>query len=243
MRVRYDGLTQPIRTGADLRVTLPGAWAGTLRVETLDNNVDPDFPDLANVCVQGLAGSAEITAQSGLVWVQLDEDIQEVPGCAQADACEAVAWESSCPCLGSTGRFGGVRVRGDNGATDAIVDTPQDLWTSYALENRGSAQQAGDPAPGAACDVTVERDDLVLDDGINTTQTPWKNRGTAARPSPTATAGAGYAVHLTSDACSVPPRLVASGEVCQAETERIERGNLTLCSGCLGTDPCALLMD
>jgi hypothetical protein len=73
IRVYYDGLYQPVRDGANLRVTLPRGWDGTLALETADNLIEePEYPDRGDILVDGLAGNLEVRLDAGRVQVRLD---------------------------------------------------------------------------------------------------------------------------------------------------------------------------
>lgn len=70
IRVIYDGISQPVRLGADIRVTLPRTWAGTVDAYTEDNSFDNDLPDRGDICVGVGAASVRADLEHGRALVQ-----------------------------------------------------------------------------------------------------------------------------------------------------------------------------
>jgi hypothetical protein len=259
VRVYYSGQIQLARAGADLRVTLPRGWHGDLEVTTEDNDADSDYHNRGNVCVEGLAGNADIALGSGRAFVTLADDILETPQCPMSDvaACDAVGWDpTACPCLaGSTPfGFGMTKIASHAGrASDMVIDLPPALWSSVSLTNAGASQttEPGSNAcvdsEGACCDAVVdpsvgafEIEETTI--GTEETRRPWINRGEVNVPSPAATRGGGYGVRLESAECQAitttedPTDFVGEGNGPDQPTT--ELGNLTVCSGCLRTQSC-----
>ena len=111
IRTYYDGLFQPVRDGANIRVTLPRGWDGTLELETTDN-IDEgiEYLDRGDVLVDGLAGNLEVRLDAGRVRIRLDP---------------AYALES-----------GSVQVEAHDGlAAEILVDVPPDNYYDAVLEN------------------------------------------------------------------------------------------------------------
>ena len=262
IRVYYDGLSQLARSGADLRVTLPATWVGDLSVVTEDNAADADYHNRGNVCIEGLAGSADVTLGSGVAYVVLDEDVSPSPLCPPDDviACEVAGWDpAACPCLASSGgiALGGTQISThDASAADATIDTPADLWSSVFLVNESPTQTTvastntctdGD---GMCCDAVVDPSVGVylLDETIGDalTRPPWRNQGSINFPGLPAVAGAGYSLQVHSAACQSvsttedPEDFVGAGEGTQQHAE--ERGNLEVCSDCLRGTSCEDLL-
>ncbi len=185
IRVYYDGLNQIARSGADFRVTLPRTFTGALVLGTEDNDADPDYQDRGNVCVEGLAGSAEVDLGAGEAFVSLAADINPFPLCTAADitACEDAGWRSGCPCLAVQGVGNNLIVRGGDGqAADATVDVPEPLWGRYNLRNEGDGMDPNNEADaGALCVASVEAGSGILSPADNTdlVQAPWRNDGLA----------------------------------------------------------------
>ncbi|GEM_PF-1234248 len=94
LTVYYDGLTQPLRDGADLRVTVPAAWRGKLNINTSDNIQDTPYPRRSNVTVTDLAGSVEVEFDEGVANIRLADDFLEVTNCTAEDiqTCRDVGW-------------------------------------------------------------------------------------------------------------------------------------------------------
>lgn len=250
--VFFNGLHQVDRAGADLRITLPREFIYELEVVTEDNDVDPDYQNRGNVCVEGLPGSAEITLSNGTAWVILDESASEMPECP-ADLraeCEAVGWESTmCPCSTAGYSFSRVRVTSADGqANDGVVDIPSTgFWARYNLRNDGQ-NTPGDGSPGALCEAVV--DDSVgavaPNPGVNLSQQPNSNQGSINYPGQPAPSGAGFRIEMKSDQCSSvratedPNEFVGKGM--GGEQASAERGNLRICAGCVRSLGCEALL-
>lgn len=253
IRVYYDGLVQLARSGADFRVTLPQTFTGELQLGTEDNDADPDYQDRGNVCVEGLAGSAEVDVGAGEAFVSLAADLNPFPLCAAAEieTCEDVGWEAGCPCLAVQGVGNNLIVRsGDGQAADATVDVPEQLWGRYDLRNEGDGQDGdSESVPGSGCVATVNAGSgtLLPGDDYDPVNLPWVNQGNLNQPPPPGLQGAGYGITLQSDRCEVvlgtehPEDFVGvgNGELQDAN----ERGNLSICAGCVRTVGCEALME
>lgn len=252
IRVYYDGLTQLARSGADFRVTLPQAFTGDLELGTEDNDADPDYQDRATVCVEGLAGSADVEFGAGEAFVSLAADLNPFPLCSADDisACEQAGWQSGCPCLALQGVGNNLIARGGDGqASDVTVDVPEELWGRYSLSNSADGMELGNETdPGALCVATVSAGSgtLVPSDTTDLTQAPWLNDGLLNQP-PNGVQGAGYGITLQSDRCEVvlgterPGDFVGPGN--SELQDATERGNLSICAGCLRTVGCDGLVE
>jgi hypothetical protein len=260
IRVYYDGKNQIERAGADLRVTLPRDWIGELEVTTEDNAEDSDYHNRGNVCVSGLPGPADIGLGNGVAYVIVADNASEIPTCPAADqaACDMVGWDPSCPCLGGSPphTFASTKVSShDASAADVIVDVPPaPFWSAVNLTNEGPNQMKGGTGnvcadgPGLCCTATVDLATVgtyLLDEiavGTEATRNPWRNKGFINYPGEPAVAGAGYNIQLTSKDCQAitstedPDAFLGKGLGIEQPTE--ERGNLTVCSGCLRTTSC-----
>ena len=148
VRVLYDGQYQPQGAGADLRVTLPPEYVGSVTVVTNDAHAD-NYSNAGDVCLLGLRGSAEVELQHGRAWLSLADDVSVAPGCAPMDvaACEMAEWSFDCPCLES-GWFGMARVRGY--AADMLASVPSDLWASLHARNEYPCENHVEETPGNA---------------------------------------------------------------------------------------------
>jgi hypothetical protein len=261
IRVYYEGLSQLDRAGADLRVTLPAIYRHTIEVVTSDADIDSDYHNRGNVCVQNLNASADIDLGNGEAFVILAPDITPMPTCTAAGIadCESFgtdgseAWSSMCQCINAEGgEFGRIKIDSlAAAAADIIVDVPPALWAAINLENQGDGQMRQPPGDscGGRCDATVqvqgnyEIDPVVGDDS---TRDPWRNKGFLNHPSPAAIQGAGYSIQLTSDDCApVSTTEQPSGFVGPnngSEQEIRERGNIKVCSDCIRGKSCDQLI-
>lgn len=228
----YDGKSQPIRIGMDLRVHLPFAWRGRLLVETEDNHAESTWPRRGDVVIDGLCGSGEVALEAGRAEVRLCRELVPAPTCPldQIEACAGFpdgsaseAWSPACPC--GNDQFGQLLVRAlQPWAADITVDVPGDVWLSAALGNSAAVVPECEPSivgcDGPAC---------VLDD-----DDPLHIAAEFNYPSPAAPAGAGYHVSVTTGGCTVIP-FVNPGEDWSPDQVPQEelRGRVQLCTGCL----------
>ncbi len=248
----YDGQTQVDRSGADIRVTLPKDFVYDLTINTEDNDADSDYQNRGNVCVEGLPGTADISLSNGTAWVILDETMPEMPECP-ADLrtpCEDSGWDpDGCGCLSQGYSFSQVKVTSNDGqAADAIVDIPGGgFWVGYNMRNDGQ-NMPGNEDPGALCEAIADESagTVRLNEGVDLGQTPNSNQGSINFPGEPATEGAGYNIQLSSDQCAAvlrtedPDDFIGVGNGPDQESE--ERGNLSICSGCIRTTGCAGLI-
>lgn len=70
IRAMYDGISQPVRLGTDIRVTLPRTWTGNVRAFTEDNSFDNELPDRGDICVGAGAASVEADLEHGRALIQ-----------------------------------------------------------------------------------------------------------------------------------------------------------------------------
>ncbi len=238
IRVWYDGLTQPVRDGADIRVILPPSYMGNLDIITEDNVEEDQYPDRGDVTVSGLRGTADIELDSGNVQIDLAADVLEAPACgAEAvKACEdyvdpetmePAPWALQCGCTD----FGKVRVesRGER-AANVTVDMPGDLWATARMENaQPGLTKDSDPlcTAIAECGGIDDCEDLNFDPAF-----PWKRDVEFNDPGDTAVEGVGYGFDLTSEACQ-NVAFASEPDDWGSEPDVETRGNLKICSGCL----------
>jgi len=247
--VFYNGQQQVDRSGADLRVTLPRDFIYDLTIVTEDNDADSDYQNRGNVCVDGLPGSADIKLSNGTAWVILDQNMPEMPECPTDDrvACEESNWDtSSCACLSSGYSFSQVKIAANDGqSADGMVDIPGggDFWVGYTMRNDGQ-NSPGNDEPGALCEAVVDPSagEVKLSESTNLTQAPNSNQGSINYPGAPATEGAGYSIQMTSDTCSVVLDTESPGDFVGVgngpDQDSAERGNMTICSGCLRSSGC-----
>ena len=98
LTVWFNGIVQPMRDGADFRVTLPADWRGTLDIETSDNVADSvSYPRRSDVTIRDLAGTARVSLESGEANIRLADDYLEVATCDEQahEDCRAARWNTS----------------------------------------------------------------------------------------------------------------------------------------------------
>jgi hypothetical protein len=97
LTVWYDGLSQPLRDGADIRVTVPADWKGLVEIVTGDNIQDAvSYPRRSDVTIKDLYGDAKVTLESGEAKVRLSEASLEVLTCSvqEHEDCRAARWNT-----------------------------------------------------------------------------------------------------------------------------------------------------
>ena len=90
LRVMFDGVSQPVRLGADIRLRLPIGFDGTLSLITEDNDWDEAYPDRSDVCVDPGARSVDVELERGRAVLSLDPTVAGGPVDAriEGDAAE-----------------------------------------------------------------------------------------------------------------------------------------------------------
>lgn len=246
LRVYYDGKTQPIRSGADLRVYLPSDYVGDLQVITEDNLKDTEYFDLSNVKVKGAIGSVDVSVENGDVEIEMSDDALVAPQCG-ADLAESIdfnefcetyvdmntsmpaPWSVDCGCT----ELGQVKAEARLPfAANITIDIPTDLWANVKAENL----QAGlTTASMPRCDATIEDDTFAsfeFDPSQCDPSAPWRCFGEANDPGASAVEGAGFGVQARSNGCGIVD--AHSGpEDYGTEPEPLEKGFTRVCSGCL----------
>ena len=248
IRVYYDGQSQLVRSGADLRVHLPPDYTGSVEIYTEDNDAEGQYLNRGNVCVDGARGAVDVQMQNGVAFVKVADDVTPTPSCpadlvAACDTWEAGAWASSCPCIDQGYPFGGVKLAtAAPGADDVTVDVPPGLWSSVRMSNDSPGQDHSDP--DLFCEASLELPNVVYP-SLAGNDFPWQSSALSNLPSENATKGAGFAVDLTSSGCG-PVAAVENPEDYDCDPEAdppsVERGNLRTCEGCLGATSCADLL-
>jgi hypothetical protein len=228
----YDGQTQKLRVGADIRVFIPSTWEGQLNVTTQDNMGEPEnYPDRGDVTILDLPGSAEISVDSASVNVRLADNVEPVPGCTAElnQQCADAGWDTSDPAVCPCNEFGLVRVttRGEQ-PIQGTVDVPAALWTLADL----NITQPG-LGPDSECVSTIECDSF--DTGCswldNDDNKPFDRRAELNKPE-SSLEGLGYGVKIESGACATIETVEGPDDFMAPSPEL--RGELLVCSGCLG---------
>jgi hypothetical protein len=232
--IYFDGKTQPLRSGADLRVHLPRAYRGRLDVETEDNLAEPTYPRLGNITLDGLCGNADVTLSAGVARVRMCRELEVAPTCsaAQIEQCETftddlgenAAWSPACPC--GPDRYGQVRISSRKPyAANITVDMPATTWMNVTASNDSPDQPHG-------CSPT-------LDNCSDPICTPMANSaysisGEFNYPSPSALSRTGFNLTALSAGCD-PVMYYASPSDWSPVSEPVvsEHGHVRVCTDCL----------
>lgn len=244
VRIWYDGIDQPIRSGADIRVTLPSNYAHDVNIVTEDNDQDSNYLNRANVCIRDLAGSANVTLGSGLAFASLAADITPAPKCsdAQIQACETyqdtdgndAAWDVACGC----DTFGTLAFGTHGGAAANVqVDMPGTLWANMVARNEDSERRDN-------CTSSIDVPNTVP---LAPSSGPWDANGESNHPSDAAPPGSGYGMTLSSDACAPVAHTENPGDFIGEDADPDEqqtddRGNLEICVDCNRSQTCEELL-
>lgn len=222
----YAGQTQPLRDGADMRVHLPANYHHHIEIEAHDVSEDVDYPDRGDVCIEAFAGEATITLDSGAAFVTLSDVTSPAPDCTPdaLAACEDAGWDESCGC-----QTGSLRVdTRELQRADVTVDMPIGLWSTIDLTNVDTA--------GEICALDIDLPDVEL--SIDTQQ---RVKGEVARPETAASGSIGYAVTARSLQCGEVPFVTGPSDFADVQTDL--RGDLRVCSGCIGGRSCEELLE
>ncbi len=246
IRAYYDGLSQPVRDGANFRVTLPAGWNGDLEITTEDNINDgvENYPDRSDITVMGLTGTLLVELDSGNVEVKVDPEIEHYAGCAANDVCEAgdpaampaiLPFDPTCGCTdptfitveNSTGRSSTITI--DVPTTSSVTGDPR--WYDIKLENEGMFS-AGDPD---ICQATIDCETFGAGCVINPdfADLEYKEWAQVNFPGAPAIDGTGIQINAKSQACDFITYLEDPEDYNLDEFPEERRGALRVCSGCL----------
>lgn len=242
IRVYYDGDTQPIRAGADIRVFLPADYNGKLRLETEDNIEDNSYKDRSDIIVTGLQGELEAYLDSGNAQVIVADDALPAPACGPENnaACEEYIdpatdmpspWSSDCPC--GVNNLNKINVSSrDSEAMNFTMDAPASYWMVATLNNADPTNTLVD---NGFCDVNVDCNgfDSCEQDPVdcNDAERPWKCKAVTNAKSG-AVVGSGVVVQVTSGQCA-DVEFHADPSQYGLDEEVEKRGILDVCTGCL----------
>lgn len=230
IRAYYDGLFQPVRDGANFRITVPAGWTGDLDLTTSDNLGDgiDTYPDRSDVTVTGLLGNLAIDLDSGNVEVSMNPSIAHYAGCGNSQACEDMDYAMGCGCSEPTN----VSIANKTGqASNITVDVgAADNWYTMILENRGTFSSSDD----FVCNATIECDsfaDCVIDPDFAALES--QERAEINFPGMPAVEGAGIRISLISEACSNIRYVNGPDDYGVDPLPEEKRGELRACVGCL----------
>jgi hypothetical protein len=223
LRTYYDGLIQPLRDGANIRVSLPRGWPGALELETEDNLHEGGYPDRGDILVDGLAGALHAILDSGRARVRLDPFYDDYPGCPNNDACVEQGLAPGCGCSD----FGNVRIEARSGqAAQILVDAPPSLYYTVLLQNE-------DPILELGCSVTIDCEafeSCELDPNhVDNPAIEWASLNDPGEP---ALPDSGIRIDLRSGACAMIEHAEAPVDYFEGAASQV-RGSVELCSGCL----------
>jgi hypothetical protein len=230
IRAYYDGMYEPIRDGANFRVTIPAGWGGDLDIVTSDNleeGVDT-YPDRSDVIVHGLNGNLDVDLDSGNVHVRMDPNVPHYAGCADSQACEEMGYAIGCGCDEPTL----VSIANKSGqASNVTVDVgAADNWYSMVLENRGTFSASDD----FVCNATIDYGpftNYMVDDA--SAAAPWEEGAEINFPGSPASNGNGIRISLISEACANIRYAEDPGDYDADPLPEEKRGELRVCVGCL----------
>lgn len=230
VRNYYEGQLQPVRDGANFRVTIPRGWDGDLSLTTSDNLIDgvETYPDRGNIIVNGLAGNLAVDLDSGNVQVRMDPNTDHFAGCSSNDTCVEMGFPMGCGCSEPTN----VSIANANGQSSNItvdVGNP-DAWYTMILENRGTFSSGDDFVCTASIECSAFNECLIDPDFADI---PYQERADVNFPGDPAIAGAGIRIALVSEACSNIAYSEGPDDY-DAESFPLEkRGDIDVCVGCL----------
>lgn len=237
--VYYDGLSQPVRVGADFKVHLPKAYRQSVVVNTEDNIEEGNYKLRGDVKLMDLCGSADVALSSGKADVRFCRELAPGPTCTaqQIQQCDdfqvdmmPAPWDKTCPCT----TFGKLNVEAkDPYAGSITIDIPfASVWSTMTLRNDKSGQTTQDE--DLYCTASVDNCPTCTVE--QSADTPWKASVELNYPGFTAPKGAGYAITAVSAGCEEvfyvdgPDDFDPEG-VESPKSE--ERGNILVCDGCL----------
>lgn len=230
VRAYYDGLFQPLRDGANFRVTIPAGWDGNLELTTSDNLEEgiESYPDRSDILVDGVRGNLTVDMDSGNIQVKMDPTVDHFAGCAMNDACVMEGFAMGCGCSEPTN----ISIANKNGqASNMTVDVSNaDHWYFLSLDNRGTFSSSDDFICTATIDCEsfpdclLEEDDLTLEN---------KQRADINFPGEPAISGAGIRVQLISESCANIEYVEGPDDYESDDLPQEKRGDLRVCVGCL----------
>ncbi len=229
-RVYYDGLQQPIRDGANIRVTIPAGWDGALDIVTEDNLAEGAgvYPDRSDVKVYNLAGTLSVSLDSGNVEVSLDPEIAHYAGCAASMTCEEMGYDPQCGCTDPS--FVTIE-NGPGQASNITIDVPTDNWYDVILENRGTFSAGAQDACQAVIDCESFAN-CAIDPDYATI--PWQERAAINYPGEPAIEGTGIRINAISNDCAFIDYTEGPDDFEAEVFPNEQRGHLRLCTGCVG---------
>ncbi|HLT35050.1 MAG TPA: hypothetical protein VK034_02170, partial [Enhygromyxa sp.] len=230
VRNYYDGQLQPVRDGVNFRVTIPAGWEGDLELTTEDNLEEgiETYPDRSDIIVDGLAGSLLVDMDSGNVSVRMDPETRHYAGCANNDICIEMGYVQGCGCSEPTN----ISIANKNGqASNIVVDVGNpNGWYTVVLDNRGTFSSGDD----FVCTASIECsafDDCDVDPDYASIE--YQERAEINYPGEPAIQNAGMRIALVSEACANIGYVEGPEDYGAEEFPTEQRGDLTLCVGCL----------
>ena len=228
IRVWYDGLIQPARSGMDLLVHLPPDFLAQLDITTEDIAVDDDYRRRGDVCLWNAPAGAQVDLEQGEVLLKMADDLSATPTCGAEDiaACDVAEWSTDCPCFAKGHAPSSVTIEGTK--SDIAVSLPASTFTNVTLESREGFRLEGD-------NCVARIDGLGAD--LEPIDEEWKERGVIASRG---SVNGALSISAFSDECGPvqhvesPDRFVADGE---GDLDS-RRGDITVCDGCIQNASC-----
>ena len=230
IRAYYDGLFQPLRDGANFRVTIPAGWDGDLIIETSDNLEEgvESYPDRSDVIVDGVAGNLSVNLDSGNVDVRMDPNTAHYAGCGNSEACEMMGHVTGCGCTEPTN----ITVANNSGqASNITVDVGDPTnWYTMILENRGTFSSGSSFICTATIDCSEFDGTCELDPAYTNVDT--QERAEINYPGGEAIAGAGMRIALASEDCANIEYVNGPEDYESDALPEEKRGDVKVCVGC-----------
>lgn len=232
IRAYYDGQLQPVRDGANFRITVPAGWDGDIDITTSDNleeGIDI-YPDRGDVIVDGLNGNLSVDLDSGNVEVRVDPNILHYASCsAEANmTCEDMDYAMGCGCSEPTN----IDIKNGNAqASNITVDVGNaDNWYTMILENRGMFSSSDD----FVCNATIDCDSFA-DCNIDSAYAniAYQERAEVNYPGMPAVEGTGIRIELISESCGNIKYVDGIEDYGLEDLPEEKRGELRVCVGCL----------
>jgi hypothetical protein len=236
--IYYDGQSQPVRSGAHLRVHLPKGFKGELNVQTEDNENENSYPVRGNVTISGegdagWCGNGSVKMSAGVGKIKLCRNLSPAPACSadQIKGCEEfkdmmgndAAWSPDCPCPAMS--FGAIRIESlKPWAANITLDIPDGTWLNANVSNQSEAKPHDCKPVIENCSGNCQ----IKDDSEYTKAAEFNYPGEAA------VSGAGFGLQVISAGCT-DVKYIDKPEDWTADGEPNEelRGYLKLCTGCL----------
>ena len=230
IRVYYDGLSQPVRTGADLRVHLPRAYRQSIKVQTEDNTQEGNYKLRGDVKIVDLCGSGQIEVENGTVEVRMCAELQEGPTCsaAQVQDCVDKNWDKDCACKD----YGSLKIEApEPWSANVTVDFPNTIWANVIIDGgKGSGDNS--------CPAVLDNCSGACGPITQSPETPQIAKAEYNYPGDPAIPGVGYIFDIKVHSCEAVPYVDGPDDYDAKAIDSPKdelRGNVKVCTGCLAS--------